>query len=545
MRKLGWLVAAAVVVVACSSADDASPSTSSPASTPSTSVVVSTPVTAAPTTTPAAASTPRAAPAHRYDATITRTGYGVPHIVADDWGSLGFGQGFAFAQDRACTLIDQVIKVRGERSKWFGPGEDDANVNSDFAYRQLGLHDDAATRFGHQPQRITDMVAGYVAGFNAELGASGPVGWCAGQPWVQPITTTDLYAYLNDVLLIASSQQLIQPIATAQPPAADGTAAPATTAVDVTTSMGSNGWAIGSALSATGGGMLLANPHFPWEGESRLWESQLTLTTGELNVYGATISGVPGVLIGFNDHVAWTHTISAGYRMTLYSLDLVPGDPTILQVRQRDAEDDLEGRDHRRQAGRRLDRPAVTDDVVQPLRADAQPAVRLDDRHGVHDARRQPRQHHVPRAVPRDGRGHEHGRVHRRAPHGERRAVGQHGGDEQRRPGVVRRHRGDAEPVAGGHRRLAGRGRRRWRRQGRPGQRGDPARRLRPGERMGRRPGRGPSGDPAVQRPAAARAQRLRVQRQRLALAGQPGPAVDRLLAADRSRGCRAVVAHP
>jgi acyl-homoserine lactone acylase PvdQ len=93
-------------------------------------------------------------------------------------------------------------------------------------------------------------------------------------------------------------------------------------------SLGSNGWAIGSELSDSGGGMLLANPHFPWEGEKRLWESHLTLTTGELDVYGATLSGVPGVLIGFNDAVAWTHTVSAGHRFTLYELTLTPESPT-------------------------------------------------------------------------------------------------------------------------------------------------------------------------------------------------------------------------
>ena len=236
-------------------------------------------------------------------------------------------------------MIDQVIKVRGERSKWFGPGENDANLNTDYAYRQLGLHDDADVRFADQPNDVAQMVAGYTAGFNAELAAEGPHGWCTGQPWVQPITTTDLYAYLNDVLLFASSGNLITPIATAQPPSpavstttsiptstssADG----ATPSFDLHPDVASNGWAIGSTLSESGGGMLLANPHFPWEGEKRLWESQLTLTNGDLDVYGATLSGVPGELIGFNKDVAWTHTVSAGYRMTLYSLNLVPGDPT-------------------------------------------------------------------------------------------------------------------------------------------------------------------------------------------------------------------------
>ncbi|MFN6122049.1 MAG: penicillin acylase family protein [Actinomycetes bacterium] len=272
-----------------------------------------------------------------YVAQVTRTEFGIPHIVADDWGSLGFGQGYTFAEDRACTLLDQVIKVRGERATWFGAGEDDANLNSDLAYRHLGLRDAAPERFADQPEHLHEFVTGYVAGFNELLRGFGPTGWCEGEPWVQPIEVDDLYAYLNDVLLFASSGVLIGPIATATPPVDDDTATDTTaagttdtedTADTTTTAPGSNGWAIGSELSATAGGILLANPHFPWEGERRLWESHLTLTDGSMDVYGATLSGVPGVLIGFNEHLAWTHTVSAGNRMTLYELTLVPGDPT-------------------------------------------------------------------------------------------------------------------------------------------------------------------------------------------------------------------------
>jgi acyl-homoserine-lactone acylase len=281
---------------------------------------------------PASTAAPTTTEFTGYVAEITRTEFGVPHIVADDWGSLGFGQGYAFAQDRACTLIDQVIKVRGERARWFGPGDDDVNVNSDLAYRHLALHDVAAERMAEQPAHLLEFVTGYVDGFDAELSDAGPSGWCAGEPWVRPITDTDLFAYLSDVLLYASSGALIEPIALAQPPE-PGDATPTSDATPTpssatTTTLGSNGWAIGSELSDTGGGILLANPHFPWEGEKRLWESQLTLTDGSMNVYGATLSGVPGVLIGFNEHVAWTHTVSAGNRMTVYELDLVPGDPT-------------------------------------------------------------------------------------------------------------------------------------------------------------------------------------------------------------------------
>jgi acyl-homoserine-lactone acylase len=48
----------------------------------------------------------------------------------------------------------------------------------------------------------------------------------------------------------------------------------------------------------------------------------------QLNVYGVTLQGMPGVLIGFNERVAWTHTFSAGNRFTVYVLPLVPGKPT-------------------------------------------------------------------------------------------------------------------------------------------------------------------------------------------------------------------------
>ncbi|HEX8820196.1 MAG TPA: penicillin acylase family protein, partial [Archangium sp.] len=49
---------------------------------------------------------------------------------------------------------------------------------------------------------------------------------------------------------------------------------------------------------------------------------------GQLDVYGVSLLGVPGVMIGFNKDVAWTHTFSSGARATAYLLKLVPGKPT-------------------------------------------------------------------------------------------------------------------------------------------------------------------------------------------------------------------------
>src|SRR5690348_1193850 len=62
-----------------------------------------------------------------YRATIRRTSFGVAHVQADDLGSALFGQAYAFAQDHACTLADQLVKVRSERAKYFGRGNGDAH----------------------------------------------------------------------------------------------------------------------------------------------------------------------------------------------------------------------------------------------------------------------------------------------------------------------------------------------------------------------------------------------------------------------------------
>ena len=74
----------------------------------------------------------------KYEATIRRASGGVPHISGDSIDDVAFGQGYASGEDRTCDLADQLVKIRGERSKWYGAGEDDANLNSDIAWRAIG-----------------------------------------------------------------------------------------------------------------------------------------------------------------------------------------------------------------------------------------------------------------------------------------------------------------------------------------------------------------------------------------------------------------------
>src|SRR3984885_4802185 len=94
--------------------------------------------------TPATASTRHQEKA-RNQATIVRTAYGVPHITARDFGSLGFGYGFALASDNLCTMAQTYVTVLGERSRYFGPdatvaglaGGQSSNLDSDIYWRSV------------------------------------------------------------------------------------------------------------------------------------------------------------------------------------------------------------------------------------------------------------------------------------------------------------------------------------------------------------------------------------------------------------------------
>ncbi|MEZ6993770.1 MULTISPECIES: penicillin acylase family protein [unclassified Aeromonas] len=277
-------------------------------------------------------------PARHYDVTLTYTEQGVPHIKANDYASLGFGAGYAHAEENLCTLSEQIMKLRGEKSRWLGAGEQQRNLLSDVGYRALDLPAQAAALYDKLAPDARDLVEGYVAGFNHSLaGRTSPADYpspCRGAEWVEPITPVQLLAYHLDLAQLASGRSFISAMASAQPPATAGAQgraalpAPALDPVSLLTSegIGSNGWALGADRSSNVNSLLLGNPHFPWDGELRFFEQHLQIP-GKLNVTGATMMGFPAILIGFNEQLGWTHTVSQSKRFTLYQLTLDPANP--------------------------------------------------------------------------------------------------------------------------------------------------------------------------------------------------------------------------
>lgn len=307
---------------------------------------------------------------------MTWTDYGIPHVVASDWKGLGYGYGYAVARDNVCVLAEEFVTVRGERSLWFGPdetyrvlsnGQTFRNEASDAFFRLYGADaaaDAALVRpVGLSRPETRDLLEGLAAGYNRWIADAGPAGLpeaCRGEAWVRPIALDDVKLRAMKLQLLASSLYFAEAIAEAAPPTAGATAdafgagsgdgsesgsgvgrgtgfengrEPPRISIPTPENLGlgSNAYALGRDATADGRGLLLGNPHFPWLGPERFHELHLTIP-GRLDVMGASLLGVPLVLIGFNEHVAWSHTVSTGWRFTLHELKLVPGDPTAYVV---------------------------------------------------------------------------------------------------------------------------------------------------------------------------------------------------------------------
>ena len=293
-----------------------------------------------------------------FDANIRRTAHGIPHIQAKDFGGIGYGYGYAFAQDNICVIADQYVTVSGERSKFFGPdktwsfrgnGSVNRNLESDFFFKRI-IAQRTVERLMAQPlpdgprPEVRDGVRGYVEGYNRYLRETGvdklPDPACRGKDWVRPITEMDVYRRFYQLALLASGAVAINGIGGAQPPPpgdVGGTPPPASQAASTLAEVlppldiGSNAYGIGRDQTDNGKGLLLGNPHFPWDGSERFYQSHLTIP-GKLDVQGGSLFGVPIVLIGNTRGLAWSHTVSTAFRFTPFELTLVPGSPTTYLV---------------------------------------------------------------------------------------------------------------------------------------------------------------------------------------------------------------------
>lgn len=257
---------------------------------------------------------------------VARDDIGVPHITASSLEDLLFAQGFVTAQDRLWQM-DMIRRLSaGDVSEVVGPG----GLESDTLARKLRVRRIAEHQARTMPQSEMTLLAAYARGVNHYIeqhrGKWGPEFAILGyqpRPWT-PIDT--LLCGLQMDLKLTNSWELdlrkARMIAEGDP-AKVRRLFPFRSGSEIIP--GSNAWAVSGAHTASGLPILAGDPHLehslpsPWH--------LVHLRGPDLNVIGATLPGVPFVLIGHNEHIAWSITSLQFDSMDLYAqrIDLRTG----------------------------------------------------------------------------------------------------------------------------------------------------------------------------------------------------------------------------
>ncbi|HEY8572024.1 penicillin acylase family protein [Phenylobacterium sp.] len=274
-----------------------------------------------------------------YRAEIRRTAYGVPHIIARDLGGIGYGAGYASAEDNFCDFAERMMTIRGERARHLGPGEANANVASDLYHRRLavsgkleGLLNGDAKLVDTPTREARALARGFIAGMNRYVRDTGaanlPDPRCRNAPWIGTYTETDYWLSV----LAGQSPNMLAGVAAAAPPGTpDLDLRGPERRSPVPEGQGSNAYALGREVTKSGRGVLLGNPHYPWDGINRFYRMHFVIP-GRMNIVGAGLINSPSIGIGHNANVAWTHTVSTARRFGLFELKLDPKDPTAYVV---------------------------------------------------------------------------------------------------------------------------------------------------------------------------------------------------------------------
>ena len=278
-----------------------------------------------------------------YEATLYRTEGGFPHIEANDFGSLGFGTGYAAAQDNICFLAEDFLKYQAQKAQYLGAGVYNSNLSSDFFYQYLA---DTGVYSKDVSLEMEDIFEGYAAGYNRYLsnvdaGDETLPSECQDADWVKPIDADTIrrvhltpYFLSNFAPLIASAQPPQPTAKTGKLPSIEALIAqmPSTDErLGNPQDKGSNGVAIGKDNTEGAHALLFANPHLSWDEASRFYPMHQVIPD-VVNLLGANAINRASVGFGTNGDVAWTNTVSKSKRFSTYFLPINTAQPTQYYV---------------------------------------------------------------------------------------------------------------------------------------------------------------------------------------------------------------------
>ncbi len=293
---------------------------------------------------------------------IIRDEWGVPHIYAQNDEDVFFAQGFVHAQDRLWHMEMNRRLPAGRLSEMFG----EIAFGTDKLLRIIGLQRASKNDWMHASAETVLALNAYARGVNAFLETHhnklpleftllrfspepwrplDSLGWIKMMAWGQGLNwDAELVraAILEKLGPERTAQLLGSDIADANPIILNQSAVPAferlvselreaKNFLNLHSPVGmSNNWVVDGTKTVTGKPLLANDPHLPLQMPS-LWY-EMHLSTPEWQAAGVTLPGVPMVIIGHNQDIAWGVTNAFVDAQDLYIEQFDPNDAARYRV---------------------------------------------------------------------------------------------------------------------------------------------------------------------------------------------------------------------
>lgn len=227
--------------------------------------------------------------------------WGVPHIYAEDETSAAYACGWAHTHSHGDLILRLYAQARGNAAAIYG----ERLLDSDRKVLTYDIPGHTDRWYEAISDRARGMMQAFADGVNA-YAEKHPETLNPASLAVLPLTDKDVLAhyirvtYFTFIFRELNMEPYLQKWQAPEP--------------------GSNGWVLAPGATESGNAMILGNPHLPWSDVFLFYE--LHITTPDGWAYGATLVGFYGITLGFNEHLAWTHTVNTYHGITLYDLKL-------------------------------------------------------------------------------------------------------------------------------------------------------------------------------------------------------------------------------
>jgi penicillin amidase len=317
--------------------------------------------------------------------TIRRDERGIPYIEAQNDEDLYFGQGYATAADRLWQLDLFRRTARGELAEILGAGPNNVALEQDKLHRTYGFAQAAEAEVAQASARSRAMLEAYARGVNAYAASLDPKSmppefqilrynfrpWTAADSFLvvkiffEALSDTWRLDLMREALTVLPAEKRaallpeISPIdvivvgrdtkprSALTPPVRSKPLSPAAldklahhqsiaaAALDriglhTDALAASNNWVVSGKRTVTGKPLLANDPHLRPSAPS-IWH-MVHLSAPGVRVAGVSAAGLPGVVIGHNDRIAWGFTNVGPDVQDLYLEKFDPENPKRYQT---------------------------------------------------------------------------------------------------------------------------------------------------------------------------------------------------------------------